>query len=629
MGDLASFSDGFYPSLRYFNGHHGSYSGYHFRWRNAGLSCQPEGSVGFTLDPETFGHGLDMAKDEHFNAPHTRYEVAVAWAKRHLHDTAKFEGSFSAYNRGSTIAGSVKFDVATVKLWGYLQTALVCDATGPETTAAAAWSLLAVTPLTHPVDTHGSMAPTDASWSSVGAKWRVMGTNPDVEGEAFLATGFCERHEVRLWRSSSGAGTASKITLNYKDKFDTSDGSSTPLEEQLASAPTTESVFFNCDTPFEGGFLSDPLPVYPQGNNRQQIWIQASGVRVLSKRRVGNCGFPQLDHMKESVVWEGGSAGEKVFKGFRKNTAWYAKLQFIYTASMGSSGACPPVCSTIDGDTLNFATEMQMEQVVDPAVVYTWDRLCEIIADKQPWNYISAESSQGSEVIDVPTGLATGAFFGWTPYDRPPRWGSVGWDSATATTATRARSQTLERRYIAVLTQSWVPTRSLYGEARQQQDYWSDFFMQNQATEEELAETPDLYYGDGCKDNQVCGSFTCDEPRLSNERHRAGGEVTDSFYGYSDIAVVGPPFSVTRTFTHAGMGFYGEELPALYDNEDPPNLLGYDTSQLLSGETADAIGPTNPSGTGRILSPILVTDIFVVDPPATGYYVALKNFTVI
>jgi len=604
-GDYASFQDTNYPSLRYFNGQHGSYYEFHREWRDA---CEGdpggEGAVGFDLDPDVFGHGLDMATDDYFKSPYAVFETAVAWAKRHEHQAAMFEGCFSAYARvGRTGWLKLKFDQVTVPLWASLQKVPACSGVPPPgspevaggTTDTTGWTLELTESLTAPVDSLGSMALDDDSWSGVSLKRRDWSSSPDVLAPAFQVAAFCRRHKVRLWSPVACTVTAQRVELNYKDAFDAG-------YPGLVSTVTT-TVTLTLTTAFDGGFYSAEWDDAPT-NNCQEIWLRPTAVsagdiadlRVFSKSRTGAPGFPQLDHAKDAIVWEGG----KVFKGYKKNTAWYEKQTFTYSHTAANTGACQDSCVEIVGDDLDFATEVIIEQEIDKTGDFTGgiseeDTVRAVCG--QLWHYVSAESANGGTAIAAPTG---------EHYDHPPVWGCIGYDTFTGTTASRVRTTTGTTRYIAALTASHLPIRHLFGQERYDQDYWSNFFLQNQAAPGDPEEH------EGCPDgNPRCavGAPLCNEEPYSASIHRAGGDVIDPFYGYSAAAQTAST-TVTLDLDQAANGFYGEELPEL-----SPGV--YDTAQLLTGETSDA--------NGRIYSPIASSEIYTVAVPASGSYIVLRN----
>ena len=634
-GNIATFSDGNYPQLKYYNFQHGSYQSFHGTWRRA---CEGdpggEGTVGFSLDPNVFDHGLDMATNEYFNNPNNVYQQLVSYAKRFENEVGEFEGVFSLYdNRSAPPPATLKFDRVRMPMWGKLQKSSVCSIPSSEgvgTTFAVTRDLLASEELIFPVDKHGSMDFYSSSWSSVGIKERQFSSDiPDVDGSAFVISSFCQLHLAYLWYPVECVVAYDKVTVNYKDGYDTSDGSGKPLVEQLASPVVVERMGVNVDVPFNGGFISDEALTGILTNNCQKVAIKPVSIalasngegslgslKVLSKQRKGNLGFPQLDHMKDSVVWSMTGGGSKVFKGVRKNTKWYRKLLWTYTKTIisASSASCNPItCRLLGGSPLGFSTFIEVEKEADPSVVYDgWtSETAKKFFTSHNWKYVAAESSQGGTEISAPTD---------EHYEHPPVWGCVGYDSATATTAERGIEWTDSSVYVASLTSSAIPTRALFGAEREQQDFGSNYFLENQIPEVDRIDIYD-YQGDGCGlENPPCYgnySFPCFTEPYSEFNHRAGGKVVDPYYGYAPTAQSVP---VTLELTVADQGFYGVELPEILENGVPTGT--YDTTQLAPGERADV--------NGRVYSPIVrSSQIYAASAPPTGFYDVIRNTRIV
>jgi len=620
-GNILTFTDGDYPALKYYNSQHGSYRSFWYTWRNkCNGDAGGEGTVGFTLDPRVFDHGLDMKTNAYFDNPNNPYEQLVSYAKRFENEVGEFEGVFSVYdNRSQPPASTLKFDRVRIPLWGKLQ--LVTSCYSPQgqtgTTYSTSHDLVVSEQLNDPIDQNGSLNFSHSSWGYIGVKERQWASDiPDVTDAAFVLSSFCLRNKALLWYPSECTVTVEKITLNYKDGFDTSDGSNKPLVEQLASAPVVQSVEVEVTTPFNGGFCSSEL-VGVVTNNCQKIVLRPvsialnangagslSSLKILSKQRKGNFGFPQLDHMKDSIVWVNG----KVFKGLRKNTAWYRKLTWTYakTISSASTDSCPALlCQVKTGEAADFSTTITIEKTADPSVIYDgWtSATMQRIFSQHWWSFVSAESSQGETSINAPT---------YGHHEHPPVWGSVGYDEATATTAYRGSEWSDATVNIASLTPSSIPIRALYGKEREEQDLESNYF---------------LNVGDGCgPGNSPCASPNADiclkEP-YSEYNHRAGGNTIDPYYGYSSTSranAVAVAVEQTVELTVSEQGFYGIELPEILDEQG--NGTGtYDTSQLLPGERAD--------GNGRVYSPIVRSaTIYAASAPPSGHYDVIRNIRI-
>lgn len=589
--DIDFFQDRPYPNYRY---HHpaGGYAGILEDSQSVPGCSHPtatdeEGTTALFRD--RINYGLPMMQDPYFYTRFTTYELDLAWAKRRFHQLRNFTGCFSIQGKTLPPGLAIRFERVNRACWGELVTSPVCALTGGAvgTTTNVERELVASEPITDPIDERGSTAYADASWDAVD---QYLLTPDWSLTYGIQAAGFCLRRLFHFTSDAPVRVTVLITRLNYKDYYD--GGAIT----DFYSDPTTTSATLDLDQTLLGYYVeldAGRLLLTPE-NNRQEVWVKVTkvtriptleeeaeegydeaalprlpvqSVGMLSKLRVGNMGFPQLDHMAEGALYKGAH-------GFRRNTLWYRKLTYTYQESIVSAppSTCPDSCVRYDdSQTLDFHTEVVFERTPNPDTVYDdWLGMSAVFG--HDWQCTSAYTVQGEgDGIELPTVDHT---------SRPPIWGSLGFGTITSTTATSAEETTSASIHIGILTQSGVPMRSFYGDAMEEQDKLGDAFTTFE----------------GCGGTNSLCTDDCSATRAalySNNRNPVVTNIADPFFGFNNEVSAE---WVEMPLSNEKEGYRGSREDPL---EDPPGA--------------------------RIADPILSTDLFSVAAPGSGIYVTIRH----
>jgi len=408
--------------------------------------------------------------------------------------------------------------------------------------------------------------------------------NTSVEDFGVLHSSFCYRNKILFTASSKVKVTIQTATINYQDISD--DPSNVDWQEVLntrVSAPslTQTTIELKNTARVSDRFtqeIANDFKIRPT-NYRQEVWLKVvrvfkevpgsadvelplSAVSLLCSRRYGNMGFPQLNDQAAGALYKGA-------RGFKKTSRWFAKMRHVHDETLISSGSCPtPSCTTYDKTGVDLATEVEFECLLDPLLTYeSWTDTRKVF--ERDWRCTGAISSLGESEWEVPFDGRSG---------RPQIWGSLGFSTITALSASKTTSTSSTGLLYALASPSAVPYRYLNADMQQEQDKIGDAFTT----------------AEGCSTNSVCTN-DCTGPRsndYSQYRHAATTTpIADPFFGFNNVISVE---TVTVAVDKTTTGYFGKK----------------DTDEMQTRLNEDAIS----------------TDVLHFSASAVGTYVTLRNF---
>jgi hypothetical protein len=408
--------------------------------------------------------------------------------------------------------------------------------------------------------------------------------NTSVEDFGVLHSSFCYRNKILFTASSKVKVTIQTATINYQDVSD--DPSNVDWQEVLntrVSAPslTQTTIELTNTARVSDRFtqeIANDFKIRPT-NYRQEVWLKVvrvfkevpgsadvelplSAVSLLCSRRYGNMGFPQLNDQAGGALYKGA-------RGFKKTSRWFAKMRHVHDETLVSSGSCPtPSCTTYDKTGVDLATEVEFECLLDPLLTYeSWTDTRKVF--ERDWRCTGAISSLGESEWEVPFVDRSG---------RPQIWGSLGFTTTTALTASKTTSTSSTGLLYALASPSAVPYRYLNADMQQEQDKIGDAFTT----------------AEGCSTNSVCTN-DCTGPRsndYSQYRHAATTTpIADPFFGFNNVISVE---TVTVAVDKTTTGYFGKK----------------DTDEMQT----------------RLNEAAISTDVLYFSAPNVGTYVTLRNF---
>jgi len=579
--DIASFGDSAWPGLGYYSAAGGTYYGLWQIFNPIGGCVYGGGEAGdLSLFSNTTNFGLPMANHPYFVSRYTTYELDVAHNFRRFYQLRDFHGCFSAKGTG---VRTLVFEKVIRSCWLKLETVDLCTAATNVTTDTKNDNLYAETEIYDPVDQYGSTEYNHASWSNANCspKFESVNWSTDSEDLGVKHSDFCYRNKLLFVSSIKVKITVQKTVINYKDVFDdpTNPDWAAVLATQVSAPIVTTSTIELTNEARVGGFftseVTDDFKVRPS-NYRQVVWLKITRVfttvglvdtelslltvSLYCARRYGNMGFPQLDDQAAGGLYKG-------VRGFKKNSRWFSKMRMVHSETLLSSGSCPaPSCTIYTKSGIDLATEVEFECLQDTALTYdSWTDTRKVF--ERDWRCTGATSSLGEDEWSIPFVDRSG---------RAPIWGSFGFSSSTATTATKNTTETHNRLQYGIASQSAIPYRYLNAEDQQEQDKIGDAFT--------------VY--EGCSTNSACtndctGSRSSD---YSQYRHAATTTpIADPFYGFDNIVSIS---TQTVSLDNVTTGYFGKK-----DIDD--NRL-----------TEDAVS----------------TDVLHFSATSVGTYVTIRNF---
>ena len=579
--NFASFGDSAWPDLGYYSAAGGTYYGLWQIFNPSGGCVYGGGETGdLSLFSETTNFGLPMANHPYFVSRYTTYELDVAHNFRRFYQLRDFHGCFSAKGTGARI---LVFEKVVRSCWLKLETIDLCTATTDVTTDTKNDHLYAETEIFDPVDQYGSTEYDHASWSNPNCalQFESIIWSTDSEDPGVRHSDFCFRNKLLFVSTLKVKITVQKTVINYKDIFDdpTNPDWVAVLKTQVSAPTVTSSTMeLTNNSRISGVFTSetsDDFKVRPS-NYRQVVWLKItrvftttdgidtelplSAVSLYCARRYGNMGFPQLNDQAAGALYKGA-------RGFKKNSRWFSKLRMVHSETLVSSGSCPaPSCTIYTESGIDLATEVEFECLQDTALTYNaWTDTRKVF--ERDWHCTGATSSLGEDEWELPFVDRSG---------RAPIWGSFGFSSLAATTATTTLTTTHNRLQYGIASQSAIPYRYLNAEDQQEQDKIGDAFT--------------IY--EGCSTNSVC-TDDCTGARsseYSQYRHAATTTpIADPFYGFDNIVSTS---TETAVLDNSTTGYFGVK-----DEED-----------------------------NRVTEDAVSTDVLHFSATSVGTYVTLRNF---